>query len=311
MTALGDHVPVLLEETLAGLITDPGGRYIDGTFGRGGHTGALLARLAQTAEVMAIDRDPVAVAAALAMSRDDRRLTVEQGEFSALGSLAERRGWQGTVSGVLLDLGVSSPQLDTADRGFSFLADGPLDMRMNPGSGVSAAQWLAQAQQQEIADVLRDYGEERFARRMAGAIVRERAQHPITRTAQLARIISEANPAWEQGKHPATRAFQAIRIQVNDELGELKRGLVEALNCLSVGGRLAVISFHSLEDRIVKRFFRDQARGDHLPRSIPVMDSQLNRRLVIKGRAQKASRVEVETNPRARSAVLRVAEKIG
>jgi 16S rRNA (cytosine1402-N4)-methyltransferase len=303
------HQTVLLEEAVAALVTDSAGRYVDATFGRGGHSGAILARLDTAGRLMAIDRDPEAIEAA-AMFGGDPRFAIESGDFSQLGRFVAARGWQGELHGILLDLGVSSPQIDSAERGFSFLHDGPLDMRMNPAQGVSAAQWLAEAREKDIADVLWLYGDERFSRRMARAIVREREHAGITRTAQLARIIAEANPAWEQGKHPATRAFQAIRIYINRELDELEQVLKQGLDCLRPGGRLVVISFHSLEDRIVKRFFRDQARGDRLPRSVPVTDDQLHRRLKAPSRALKASAAEVNDNPRARSAVLRVAEKI-
>lgn len=303
------HQTVLLDEAVTALVTDPGGRYVDGTFGRGGHSGAILARLETGGRLLAIDRDPEAIEAA-AMFAGDPRFAIESGDFSQLESYVATRGWQGELHGVLLDLGVSSPQLDSAERGFSFLHDGPLDMRMNPAQGVSAAQWLAEAKEKDIADVLWRYGDERFSRRMARAIVREREINAITRTAQLAKIIAEANPAWEQAKHPATRAFQAIRIYINRELDELEQVLEQALDCLRPGGRLVVISFHSLEDRIVKRFFRDQARGDRLPRSVPVTEDQLRRRLKAPARAVKASASEVGGNPRARSAVLRVAEKI-
>jgi 16S rRNA (cytosine1402-N4)-methyltransferase len=303
------HQAVLLEEAVSALVTDPGGCYVDATFGRGGHSGAILARLSTAGRLIAIDRDPEAIEAA-AMFGGDPRFAIEGGDFSQLEQFVAARGYKGELHGILLDLGVSSPQLDNAERGFSFLKDGPLDMRMNPVQGVSAAQWLAVAREQDIADVLWRFGDERFSRRMARAIVREREHTAITRTAQLARIIAEANPAWEQGKHPATRAFQAIRIYVNRELDELEQVLRQGLECLRPGGRLVVISFHSLEDRLVKRFFRDQARGDRLPRSVPVTDDQLRRRLKAPARAVKASASEVGGNPRARSAVLRVAEKI-
>jgi 16S rRNA (cytosine1402-N4)-methyltransferase len=303
------HHAVLLTEAVTALITDPAGCYIDATFGRGGHSRAILTRLETAGRLLAIDRDPEAVKAAEMLSGDPR-FAIESGEFSQLGRFVAERGWRGEVSGILLDLGVSSPQLDSAERGFSFLHDGPLDMRMNPAQGASAAEWLAEAQEKDIADVLWRYGDERFSRRMARAIVREREISAITRTAQLAKIIADANPAWEKGKHPATRAFQAIRIYTNRELDELELVLSQALDCLGVGGRLVVISFHSLEDRMVKRFFRDQARGDNLPRSVPVTADQLQRRMKAPAKAVKASMEEVAGNPRARSAILRVAEKI-
>jgi 16S rRNA (cytosine1402-N4)-methyltransferase len=307
-TAL-EHASVLLPEALDALVTDPDGRYIDATFGRGGHTRALLARLSPRASVLAIDRDPDAVSAASVL-QNDQRFTIERGEFGAMSAMVAARGWAGSVNGVLLDLGVSSPQLDRAERGFSFLHDGPLDMRMNPDQGSSAAQWLAQASREQIAQVLRDYGEERYAWRIAGAIIEARDEQAIVRTGQLSRIVREANPAWEKGKHPATRSFQGIRIFINNELGELEAALAAALESLAVGGRLVVISFHSLEDRMVKRFFRDQARGNHVPRSVPIIDAQMGRRVSIIGKPLKPSEQEVAANPRARSAVLRVAQKL-
>jgi 16S rRNA (cytosine1402-N4)-methyltransferase len=307
-TAL-EHASVLLPEALDALVTDPDGRYIDATFGRGGHTRALLARLSPRASVLAIDRDPDAVSAASVL-QNDQRFTIERGEFGAMSAMVAARGWAGSVNGVLLDLGVSSPQLDRAERGFSFLHDGPLDMRMNPDQGSSAAQWLAGASREQIAQVLRDYGEERYAWRIAGAIIEARDEQAIVRTGQLSRIVREANPAWEKGKHPATRAFQGIRIFINNELGELEAALAAALESLAVGGRLVVISFHSLEDRMVKRFFRDQARGNHVPRSVPIIDAQMGRRVSIIGKPLKPSEQEVAANPRARSAVLRVAQKL-
>ncbi len=303
------HDTVLLQEAITALVTDPSGRYIDATFGRGGHSRAILARLGDAGQLLAIDRDPEAIEAA-AMLGSDPRFGIEGGDFSQLRELVSARAWQGKVTGVLLDLGVSSPQLNVAERGFSFLRDGPLDMRMNPLVGVSAADWLAQAGEKEIADVLWRYGDERYSRRMARAILRVRSQQPITRTGQLAKIIAEAHPAWEQGKNPATRAFQAIRIFINRELEELETVLEQALECLDVGGRLVVISFHSLEDRMVKRFIRRQVKGDSLPRSVPVTDAQMQRRMKNIGKALKPSQVEVDANPRARSAVMRVAEKI-
>jgi len=215
------------------------------------------------------------------------------------------------VDGILLDLGVSSPQLDEAERGFSFMQDGPLDMRMNTTEGQTAAQWLAHASHGEIARVLREYGEERFAGRIANGILEAREREPLVTTAQLAKAVAEANPKWEKHKHPATRAFQAIRIFINRELEELELFLETSVDLLKIGGRLVVISFHSLEDRIVKRFMRRMARGDDLPAGLPVRDAQLNRRLVLVGKAVKPAKPEVDANPRARSAVMRVAEKLG
>lgn len=305
-----EHQSVLLEETVSALATDPAGVYVDGTFGRGGHSRLLLGRLGPQARLIGIDKDPQAVAAGLQLAGADARFAMVQGSFAEMPALLAAQGVQVPLAGVLLDLGVSSPQLDQAERGFSFLQDGALDMRMNPAVGVSAAQWLAVAAEEDIARVLKTYGEERFARRIARALVAARAQQPIVTTLQLARIVAEANPAWEKGKHPATRAFQAIRIHVNEELDDLARLLAQVLDLLAVGGRLAVISFHSLEDRLVKRFIKQQARGDDVPSYIPVTAAESRPRLRPVGKAQQASAQEVEANPRARSAVLRVAEKM-
>jgi len=305
-----EHRTVLLEEAVAALINDIDGVYVDGTFGRGGHSRLLLAKLGPNARVIGIDKDPDAVVAGQALAQQDARFAMVQGSFAELGSLIATNGVTAPLAGVLLDLGVSSPQLDQAERGFSFINDGALDMRMNPAAGESAAQWLAHEDEAEIVRVLKEYGEERFARRIARAIVEARTQQPITGTLQLAKIVAEANPAWEKGKHPATRAFQAIRIHVNNELGDLEQFLDDVLDRLAIGGRLAVISFHSLEDRLVKRFIRQHARGDELPAYIPVTSSQLQIRLRALGKAIKPGAQEVEMNPRARSAVLRAAEKV-
>lgn len=304
------HETVLLEPAVDALLTDSAGFYVDGTFGRGGHSRLILSRLQATGRLMGIDKDPQAIASAQALSKEDGRFRIEQGSFSTLKALVESAGQAGKVSGVLLDLGVSSPQLDEAQRGFSFTQDGPLDMRMNPNEGQSAAQWLATAGEQEIADVLYRYGEERFSRRMARAIVQQRQLTPITTTLQLAEIVKQANPAWEKNKHPATRAFQGIRIHINHELEDLQSVLGQALEVLCPGGRLVVISFHSLEDRIVKQFMNEQARGDEFPAGVPVQYADLHPTLRKVGKAVKASEAEVARNPRARSAVMRVAEKL-
>jgi len=309
--AASEHRPVLLAETMELLAVRQGGIYIDATFGRGGHSRAILQRLGAEGRLLAVDRDPEAVAAAAQLAAVERRLLVEHAEFSRLGELARHHGLAGRVDGVLLDLGVSSPQLDVPERGFSFLQDGPLDMRMNPQSTApSAAQWLAGAQEQELARVLWEFGEERFSRRIARAIVQARAERPIERTGRLAEIVAKAHPAWEKGRHPATRSFQAIRIFVNRELEEIKAVLEQALEVLAPGGRMLVISFHSLEDRLVKRFFREGARGERLPRGVPVRAEQLRPRLRLLGRQVRAAEAEVAANPRARSAVLRAAEKL-
>lgn len=297
------------ESAVEALITDPAGFYVDGTFGRGGHARRILAALEQDGRLLAIDRDPQAVLAARALEQTDRRFVIEHGAFSRLADFVEARGMSGRVDGVLLDLGVSSPQLDEAERGFSFLQDGPLDMRMDPREGESAATWLAQAGETEIADVLYHFGEERHSRRIARAIVKARLEAPIDRTARLAEIVKAANPAWEKHKHPATRAFQAIRIHINRELDELATCLQQAVDVLRPGGRLVVISFHSLEDRLVKQFMRRESEGEPLPRGVPVRDEQLVRRLQRVGKAIRAEAVEVGGNPRARSAIMRVAQR--
>jgi 16S rRNA (cytosine1402-N4)-methyltransferase len=259
--------------------------------------------------VLGVDKDPAAQAVAEQLADSEPRFTFFHGSFAELPHQLHRMGID-AVDGILLDLGVSSPQLDDGERGFSFQQDGPLDMRMDTTRGETAAQWLAVAGEQEIVGVLREYGEERFARRIAAAIVSEREQAPIETTGRLAKVVSEANPKWERHKHPATRAFQAIRIRVNRELDDLEALLDGALDLLQVGGRLVVISFHSLEDRIVKRYMRDMARGRALPRGLPIPDIELDKRMKIVGKAVKAEPGEVADNPRARSAVMRVAEKI-
>lgn len=304
------HITVLLQEAVAALLTDPAGYYVDGTFGRGGHSAHLLSQLAPEGRLLGIDKDLAAVAVARERFGADRRFAIAQGSFAELSSLVDAAGMRGKVTGVLLDLGVSSPQLDEAERGFSFMQDGPLDMRMDQSRGQSAADWVNTASEAEIAQVLKEYGEERFAKRMARALVTERLKTPFTRTGRLAAVIKEANPAWEKGKHPATRAFQAIRIHVNNELGDLESVLSQAVEVLAPGGRLVVISFHSLEDRLVKRFIRRQEQGDRLPPGLPVQDHQLNRRLKSCGKPVMPSEAELATNPRSRSAVMRVAEKL-
>jgi 16S rRNA (cytosine1402-N4)-methyltransferase len=304
------HTPVLLEEALMALAIKPDGHYLDATFGRGGHSRGILRALGPRGSLLAIDRDPAAVAAGRRLEQEDRRFRMEAGSFSRLAELAKRHGLSGRVHGVLLDLGVSSPQLEGADRGFSFIQDGPLDMRMDPGAGESAASWLNRVAEAEIARVLSEYGEERFARRIARAVVYARGDAPITTTGQLAKIIERASPSREPGKHPATRSFQAIRIYINQELEELRACLTRVTGLLAPGGRLVAISFHSLEDRIVKRFLRDQARGDRFPVDLPVTREQLRPRLRLLGKARRPSPTEVAANPRARSAVMRVAEKL-
>ncbi len=304
------HVTVLLQEAVDSLVTNPAGFYVDGTFGRGGHSALVLQHLSPEGHLLGIDKDLSAIAVANERFADDARFDIAHGSFAELAELIEARGLTGKVDGVLLDLGVSSPQLDEAERGFSFQNDGPLDMRMDQTRGQSAADWVNNAAEDEIARVIKEFGEERFAKRMARAIVNERQAKPFTRTKHLAEVIKEANPAWEKGKHPATRAFQAIRIHVNNELTDLDSVLEQALKVLAIGGRLVVISFHSLEDRVVKRFIRRQELGDPVPRGLPIRDEQLNKRMRSCGKAIKASDSEVDANVRSRSAIMRVAEKI-
>lgn len=303
------HQAVLLQEAVQALVTTSSGFYVDGTFGRGGHSVAVLDLLDSEGRLLAVDKDPAACAVAEKLTLSESRFDFFHGSFTQLPHQLRGMGID-AVDGILLDLGVSSPQLDDSERGFSFMNDGPLDMRMDTSSGETAAQWLGRARQEDISRVLRDYGEERFSRRIAAAIVNAREEEPIETTARLASIVSEANPKWEKHKHPATRSFQAIRIQINRELEDLKNLLASAINLLQVGGRLVVISFHSLEDRLVKRYMRDMARGEEIPRGVPVRDSEINRRMRIVGKVVKASADEVSGNVRARSAVMRVAEKI-
>jgi 16S rRNA (cytosine1402-N4)-methyltransferase len=304
------HRPVLLDQVLDALQIRSDGLYIDGTFGRGGHAAALLERLGAQARLLVFDKDPDALAFAAERFRGESRLIMHHGSFGNLGSVVSELGWQGRVGGILLDLGVSSPQLDDAERGFSFLSEGPLDMRMNPQAGVSAGDWLATASEREIADVLWKYGEERYARRIARSVVLAREESPITTTSQLARLIAAAVPRHEFKKHPATRSFQAIRIFINRELEDLESVLPQTVEALAPGGRLAVISFHSLEDRMVKRFIRDQYQGPRLPPDLPVLPEQYRPTLKPVGKPIRPDSNEVESNPRARSAVLRVAERL-
>lgn len=304
------HASVLLDGAIDALIHDPAGIYLDGTFGRGGHSRTVLERLNSSGRLLAIDRDPQALIEAGKIN--DERFSIHASNFSRLGEVARGQGVHGKLSGILLDVGVSSPQLDDPERGFSFLRDGPLDMRMDPSRGENAAEWLARAKESDIAWVFKTYGEERFAKRMARAVVERRQSAPITRTGDLAELLKAAHPAWEKGKHPATRAFQALRIHINQELEELDAALDAALEALAPGGHLVVISFHSLEDRRVKRFIRDHVRGDtHLPRGMPIRDDQLARRLAMLGKAQRPGAAEIDENPRARSAVMRAARKLG
>lgn len=304
------HTPVLLDEVLAGLAVKAEGRYCDATFGRGGHAAAILGQLGPAGRLCAIDRDPEAIAAGRERFAAEPRLTLVRGSFGQLEERVRAAGWEGGLQGVLLDLGVSSPQLDEATRGFSFMQDGPLDMRMDNESGLNAAQWLARAGEREIADVLFKLGEEKFSRRIARAIVATRAATPIATTRQLADVVAGAVPTREPGKHPATRTFQAIRIHVNRELEEAAAALPQAVNLLAPGGRLCVISFHSLEDRLVKRFMRREAQGDPIFAELPQVPPHARPRLRLIGGAVMPGAAEIARNPRARSAVLRVAERI-
>ena len=303
------HTTVLMEETVAGCVNNPDGIYVDGTFGRGGHSRCLLSKLSEKGRLIGFDKDPLAIASGKQLMEEDARFQIVQSSFADMKDELARLGIQ-KVSGILLDLGMSSPQIDDAERGFSFMKDGPLDMRMNPDAGISASEWVMTMPEAEIARVLKEYGEERFAKRMARAIVNARQEEPITRTLQLANLVKEANPAWENHKHPATRAFQAIRIAVNNELTDLERVLDDSIDLLESGGRLAVISFHSLEDRMVKRFIRRQEQGKQLPKGLPITDDMLDRKMKKLGKAIKPGKDEVNTNARARSAVLRVAERL-
>jgi 16S rRNA (cytosine1402-N4)-methyltransferase len=306
------HITVLLEEAVEALAVRADGCYLDGTFGRGGHSRLILQTLGPDGRLIGFDKDPQAIATGQALAAEDGRFVIVQRSFAELGSEALERGIAGKVSGILLDLGVSSPQLDDPERGFSFMNDGPLDMRMDPSRGVSAAEFVNSAPAEEIARVFKEYGEERFARRMAGAVVARRETQPFERTADLAEVLKVANPAWEKGKNPATRAFQGLRIHVNNELGDLEAGLEAALETLEVGGRLAVISFHSLEDRIVKLFMRKLVKGeaDNMPRNLPIRHQAFEPRIKLIGKAQFACDEETRANPRSRSAVMRVAEKL-
>lgn len=311
-----EHLTVLLHETVEGLALKENGIYIDGTFGRGGHSRLILSRLSANGKLIAIDRDPLAIAEAQKIQ--DPRFHIEHRAFSEILPLCEQLGLVGKIDGILLDLGVSSPQLDDAERGFSFMKDGPLDMRMDPSKGQSAAEWLAQVSESDLAWVLKTFGEERFAKLIAKAIVdynKSAIQHGgerLTRTLQLAALIAQAVPFKDKHKHPATRSFQAIRIYINAELDELANVLRSALSVLAPQGRLSVISFHSLEDRMVKRFMRKQSQGEVVPKGLPLREDQIQRNQTLKviGKAIMPGEAEIAQNPRARSAVLRIAERV-
>lgn len=305
------HISVLLHECIDALAIKPDGIYVDATFGRGGHSGEILANLGENGRLIAFDRDPQAIESSKRFARDPR-FTIVHSPFGDMAEQLEAMGLSGEIDGVLMDLGVSSPQLDDADRGFSFLRDGPLDMRMDTTRGESAAEWLAHAEEQDITQVIKEFGEEKFGKRIAHAIVNTREENPITRTAQLADIIDKAVPVKDKFKHPATRAFQGIRIYINAELDQLRVGLKAATSVLKPSGRLAVISFHSLEDRLVKRFIKEQSRGKAVPHNLPITQAEIDADKVLKslGKAIKPSPDEIERNTRSRSSVLRVAEKL-
>lgn len=305
------HTSVLLDEAVNGLNIRDNGIYIDGTFGRGGHSRLILSQLGPEGRLIAIDRDPQAIEAAKSIT--DLRFSIVHGPFSDLAHYVRELDLVGCINGILLDLGVSSPQLDDPERGFSFMRDGPLDMRMDPSRGLSAAEWLMKASADDIAWVLKTFGEERFAKRLAKAIVERNLTQPMTRTKELADLIANASPFREKHKHPATRSFQAIRIYINSELEEIERALDGAHEVLAPEGRLSVISFHSLEDRIVKNFIRQHSRGPQVPAGLPLTEAQLRsmggRTIKSIGKMMPAD-AEVAENPRARSSVLRFAEKV-
>jgi 16S rRNA (cytosine1402-N4)-methyltransferase len=304
------HEPVLVDEALAFLAVEAGGYYVDATFGRGGHTARILEALGGEGRLLAIDRDPQAIEAGRHRFAGEVRLTLVHAPFANLGELVPAHALGRPCRGVLFDLGVSSPQLADPERGFSFRADGPLDMRMDPTHGGPVSAWLARAGVDEIREVIATYGEERFARRVAHAIVEVRRKHPIERTAELAALVARAVPTRERGKHPATRTFQALRMHVNDELGQLERGLAGAVDALAPGGRLAVISFHSVEDRVVKRFLKRASKIDPAFAGRHVVPVEARARLRLVGRKTRPGAAEARRNPRARSALLRAAEKL-
>ena len=303
------HVPVLQHEAIDGLVTTENGYYMDATYGRGGHSQAILDQLGSQGKLLAVDRDPDAINDALRRFANDHRFTIESANFADLNKVLEKHQLDNRLDGLLLDLGVSSPQLDVADRGFGFSRDAVLDMRMDPEHGESAADWLARVGESELVQVLKTYGEERYARRIAAAIVAARATAPLTSTARLAELVKQAHPRWQRHHHPATRTFQAIRIQINGELDALRQVLAHAATGLRIGGRLVVISFHSLEDRIVKRCLRKPIPDANWPRHLPLPETPEHPWRTC-GKAIKATASEVGRNPRARSAVLRVAERV-
>ncbi|MGX2955528.1 16S rRNA (cytosine(1402)-N(4))-methyltransferase RsmH [Ursidibacter arcticus] len=305
------HITVLLNEAVEGLAIEPNGIYIDGTFGRGGHSRLILSQLSEKGRLIAIDRDPRAIAEAETIK--DPRFQIVHSAFSAIPEICQQLELVGKINGILLDLGVSSPQLDEAERGFSFMRDGPLDMRMDTTKGLSAMEWLAQVSVEDLAWVLKEFGEERFAKKIAQAVVsyNKSASEKISRTLELANIVANAVPFKDKHKHPATRTFQAIRIFINSELDELEKALNSAISVLAPQGRLSIISFHSLEDRMVKQFMRKHSKGEAVPKGLPILESELNNNIALKtiGKAIMPTDAEIEANPRSRSAVLRIAEK--
>jgi len=306
---MNQHFPVLLKEAINCLNIQADGVYIDGTFGRGGHSQAILKKLSNKGRLIAIDKDFQAIQSAQEKFHLDARFEIIQGSFTQLPEICHNRQLTGKINGILFDLGVSSPQIDDPERGFSFQNDGPLDMRMSQNHGQSATDWINRCEATEMIQVFKEYGEERFAKRIANAIIEARLEKPITTTGQLSQIVTKANPAWERHKHPATRVFQAIRILINSELDDLKNGLESSLPLLANKGRLVVISFHSLEDRIVKRFMRDNAKGPVYPKGVPVIAEQIKADFKRPIKAIKASEQEINLNARSRSAILRSFER--
>lgn len=311
MTKSFEHHSVLLDETIEALNINPHGIYLDATFGRGGHSRAILDKLDSNGRLVALDRDLQAIEAAQPLL-DDPRFCIHHCAFANLKVVINDLNLYGKLDGILMDIGVSSPQLDDASRGFSFMQDGPLDMRMDTGSGQSAAEWLNSASLEEIAKVIKQYGEEKFGTRIAHAVVEQRKSKPLETTQEFVQLIDAAVPVKDKHKHPATRTFQGVRIHINGELKQLELGLSEGLDVLKPGGRLAVISFHSLEDRMVKRFIKRKAKGEKFPAKLPVSQQELDKTKELKpiGKAIKPSNKEIKQNPRARSSVLRVAEKL-
>ncbi len=307
-----EHLSVLFDESIQALNIKPDGLYIDCTFGRGGHSRGILKHLGENGRLLAFDRDLAAINSAYADEmRKDSRFSLHHGCFSELEEVVKQHDWHGKVDGVLMDLGVSSPQLDDSLRGFSFMREGPLDMRMDDSAGLSAAEWLQQVEEKDLVKVLFEYGEERFARRIAAAVMERREEKPLVTTLDLAKLIEGVVPKREKHKHPATRSFQAIRIEINNELEEIKSSLQQAMNILAPSGRMVVISFHSLEDRIVKRFIRNESGRKYNPGRLPVKEADIEQGVLKKlGKAVKAGKVELKQNPRARSAVMRVAERV-